>query len=515
MNLTTRLGALSLAAAFSASLAAPLQAQAVSEWAQAFIDPTGQAFGTFGRQTLVQGDHMIITANGADNQGAAFALRRVGGVWTPQQKFTGSQTAQGDFFGMEAALDGTRLAIAATQDDDLGFNSGEVYLFDFDGTSWVETARLQAPDGDASDKFGSALALSGDVLVVGAAADEPGGIVNSGSAYAFRNVGGTWGLEQKLTSQAAVTGGQYGWALATDGALLLVSAIEEAIGGAERGAVYAYEHDGTSWNQVQRFMQSDGADGDRFGWEMDLDLSAGTPRLAVGATEHGGTGAVYIFERQGGTWVELDKVVSASSASGDALGWDVELAWPVLVAGAPGKAGIPASPAGSGDGAIFKFNFTGTQWVDCEHWVSADTNVTSFPVPQLGMAVGMDGDVVVGGAPFANTAVANNAGRVYRFESMEIGFDITTPTVTAGQNAGLEIWGGQPGQLCGIGLVGIGGAPYPLFIVTQTNLGLNGAQTFSVPAPPSLVGLNLQLIAGAIWQPGVIGISPVQTITIQ
>lgn len=489
----------------------PAAGQAVEAPAEVLIDPAGAPFGSFGREVQIQGDHMLIGANGADNQGAVFALRKSGTTWNPTQKFTGSTTSQGDFFGFTIALDGDQVVVGAQQDDDMGSQSGSVFLFEWDGAAWNETAQIVAPDGAAQDRFGSAIALAGDLLVVGSSSNDPGGMVDAGSVYTFRKIAGTWTFEQKFNGSLATDGDQFGWDVATDGQVILASAIDENNGLFDTGVLYAFEQVGGVWTEVQRFTSVGLGDGDNFGWDLDLDGS----RLAVGAPQHAGTGAVFLFERQGGVWVETDVVVSASTTAGDALGWAVDLQYPVLVAGAPGKAGIPASPAGQGDGAVFKWNFNGVQWADVNHWVSQDTNVTGFPLPQLGMSVALDDKTVLGGAPFANTAVSGTAGKAYRFDSKPIGFEIETPNVIAGQNATLSIYGGQPNMPYGLALVGINGNPYPTYIVTQANLDASGQVTLDVPSPISFVGLNLQLIAGAIWQPGQIGISNQKTITIQ
>ena len=494
-----------------ATLVLPSPGQAVEAPAEILIDPAGNPFGSFGREVQVQGDHMLIGANGADNQGAVFALRKNGTDWIPAQKFTGSTTAQGDFFGFTIDLDGDQVAVGAQQDDDMGSQSGSVFLFEWDGNAWNETATIVAPDGDDQDRFGSAIALSGDLLIVGSSADEPGGVTFAGSVYTFLKVSGTWTFEQKFSGSQVSDGDQFGWDVDTDGEVIIVSAIEDGIGALDTGVLSAFERVGGVWTEVQRFTAAGLGDGDNFGWDLDLENS----RLAVGAPQHAGTGAVFLFERQGGVWVEADKVVSASTTAGDALGWSVDLQYPILVAGAPGKAGVPPSPAGQGDGAVFKWNFNGVQWADVNHWVSQDTNVTGFPLPQLGMSVALNGQTAIGGAPFANTTVASAAGKAYRFDSKPIGFEIETPTVIAGQNATLSIYGGQPNMPYGLALVGINGAPYPALIVTQANLDNEGQITIDAPSPISFAGLNLQLVAGALWQPGLIGISTQQTITIQ
>ena len=66
-------------------------------------------------------------------------------------------------------------------------------------TTKEEMGRHAASDGAAFDRFGEAVAMSGDVAVVGAyRCDEPGG--DSGAVYVLRFDGTTWNQEQKLVA---------------------------------------------------------------------------------------------------------------------------------------------------------------------------------------------------------------------------------------------------------------------------------------------------------------------------
>lgn len=508
-----RIGARVLAAATFSTIAASTTAwsQAVSGPTEVLTVPNGKQLDGFGRMVMIEGDNMVITASAADQKGAAYAYRRIAGVWTPKQKFTGSTTSTGDNFGFRADMDGDRIAVGAYWDDDLGFDSGSVFVFEFNGTAWVQTALILAPDGDANDGFGSSVALSGDVLVVGASADEPSGVAYAGSAYVFRLTAGAWTFEQKLTHALPEVEDQFGWDVAIDGTTLLSSCIQDKEGALKTGAIYSFDFDGTTWNQTQRFVASNGGDNDYLGWDMALEGS----RAAIGAPNHNGTGAVYVFERQGGVWTETDKLVSAVTTGGDSLGWSVALEYPRILAGAPGKAGIPPSPAGFGDGAVFQFNFNGLNWADAHHWVSGDVSTGGFFLPQLGSSVALDGPTAVGGATFGNGVMANT-GKAYRFDAKPIGFQAQSTPILGGQNASFDIYGGSPGAPYGIALVGINGAPYPLLMLTQANLDSNGEAHLALPAPVAFVGMNFQLISGAIWQlPGQVGLSNQITVTIQ
>ncbi len=82
------------------------------------------------------------------------------------------------------SVSGDVTVIGAYHDDDGGSNSGSAYVFHWDGSSWLEQAKLTASDAAADDYFGSSVSVSGDVAVIGAYQDDDGG-TNSGSAYAF------------------------------------------------------------------------------------------------------------------------------------------------------------------------------------------------------------------------------------------------------------------------------------------------------------------------------------------
>ena len=61
------------------------------------------------------------------------------------------------------------------------------YVKRWNGTSWVEEAKLTASDAAAGDYFGGSVALSGDTAVVGTQWDD-----DAGSAYVFRWNGTSW-----------------------------------------------------------------------------------------------------------------------------------------------------------------------------------------------------------------------------------------------------------------------------------------------------------------------------------
>jgi hypothetical protein len=115
--------------------------------------------------------------------GAAYVFRGTAGTWAQVAYLKASNTEELDEFGTVAISgDGNTVAVGAIgessnatgvngdQTNNLATQSGAVYVFTTDGTTWRQEAYLKASNTDAQDAFGYALALSADgtTLAVGA-----------------------------------------------------------------------------------------------------------------------------------------------------------------------------------------------------------------------------------------------------------------------------------------------------------------------------------------------------------
>lgn len=146
----------------------------------------GETNDAFGYRVSVSGEYLAIGAFGDDDKGnragAAYIFKQDGNTWTEQTKLTASDGAELDRFGNAVSISGDRLVIGAPVDDDNGEDSGSIYIFDRDGSNWNETTKLIASDGQTIDYFGTWVSISGNYLIVGANGDDDQG-ENSGSAY--------------------------------------------------------------------------------------------------------------------------------------------------------------------------------------------------------------------------------------------------------------------------------------------------------------------------------------------
>ena len=151
----------------------------------------GAAIDGLGESVSISGDFAIAGAGGdTDNgpgSGSAYIFRFDGTNWLQQQKLLASDGASSDFFGRSVSISGDLAIVGADGDNDTATNSGSAYIFNFDGTNWVQQAKLTASDAAASDFFGKSVAISGNLAVVGAYYDDDNG-TNSGSGYIFERI---------------------------------------------------------------------------------------------------------------------------------------------------------------------------------------------------------------------------------------------------------------------------------------------------------------------------------------
>jgi hypothetical protein len=241
-------------------------------------------------------------------QGAVYVFSRSeGGLWELTQTLLASDGDEQDWFGVAIALDGDTLVVGAMMKDIAGQQQGAAYVFTLEDGEWVEQAKLFDPNGEVSDNFGGELALEGDRALIGAPAANVDGEVNRGAAYVFERVGSTWSLEQRLLASDGTFIDQFGSGVALHGDTALIGARHKPIDGMDRhGAAYFFERQGSSWVEVQRVLPSNGQAEGEFGESVALD---GELALVGGEIDAVERGVVYEFRSDGGSWQETQQIL--------------------------------------------------------------------------------------------------------------------------------------------------------------------------------------------------------------
>jgi hypothetical protein len=170
-----------------------------------FTDPEGNANDSYGGSSAVAGGTVLIGSS-------AFAYIYTDGTQGWQQ--TGLLVNPGDVadgFGQPVALSGTTAVVSAPI---MASGAGAVYVFTENGTTWTESQELTAPANAQGSRFGGAVALSGQRLLIGMPTF---GTVNCGTAFEYTSSGGTWGLKGQVTDPGCGSGDQFGFSVATAG----------------------------------------------------------------------------------------------------------------------------------------------------------------------------------------------------------------------------------------------------------------------------------------------------------
>jgi hypothetical protein len=315
-----------------------------------------------------------------DLSGAEFPVYVDPLVTTAQAKLVADDAAADEYFGHAVAVSGNRVVVGARFEDRPNLtDAGAAYVFVHNGNSWEQEAKLVASDAATADRFGSAVAIDGDTIVVGATDDDDPD--QSGSAYVFVR-SSVWSEQAKLRADAPSPSGQFGVAVAVQGDRAAVGAYTGQpvpSDGTFPGYAYVYTRSGTTWS-------------------FETRLSSGTPTIthigesvaldgdwiAVGAPYSAPGGSVHLFELVGASWTRGDELVPQTIGANENFGASVALDGSLLLVGAPGEGGAP--------GRAFAFENVEGSWGG-EDLIANTTDSSGF-----GRSVALDGETaVIGG----------------------------------------------------------------------------------------------------------------------
>ncbi|MCY3001817.1 MAG: hypothetical protein NTV21_08435 [Planctomycetota bacterium] len=201
----------------------PFRLQESGLWTQ-LVAGTGSTNGSqFGRSVGVDGTIAIVGAPGrvltqelgpglAFIQTASDGVQWGNGTWLQVPGLTGD-----DAYGWSVAISGTRVIVGAPgRDRGTDVDAGAAYIHELDSNgNWQLVATLDHSYLHAGDRFGTAVALHGNVALVGAPFGDTWGVPDCGLMYLYvRQHDGTWLKRGAYEISWAATGEQYGAAVA-------------------------------------------------------------------------------------------------------------------------------------------------------------------------------------------------------------------------------------------------------------------------------------------------------------
>jgi len=323
---------------------------------------------------------------------------------TQQQKIQASDKELNDFFGTAVAISGDTVIVGAWKEDTTAADAGAAYIFTKTGTTWTQQQKIQASDAQAGDQFGISVSIDGETVVVGAYAEDTGG-ADAGSAYVFTRSGTTWTQQQKIQASDLQVSDYFGWSVSISGDTVVVAANLEDAGGTDAGAAYIFTRSGTTWTEQAKIQASDAQATDYFGYSVAISgdtVIVGAWKESPGAAA---AGSAYIFTRSGTTWTQQAKILASDLERNDSFGDSVAIDVDTVVVGARYE-----DTGDTSAGAAYIFTRSGTTWTEQSKIQASDAEAQD----QFGMTVGIYGDTVVVGAHQEDTGAAA-AGSAYIF----------------------------------------------------------------------------------------------------
>lgn len=349
----------------------------------------------FGLAVAICGNHIVVGApyDTASATGAAVVFVRNGSSWSEQVTLVGSAVGFRDTFGFSVALEGDLLVVGAPHDDPAGPGFGFATVFRNSGKAWVEEAVLFASGSELADSFGWSVEIDAGRIVVGA----PGENFETGAAYVFALDGTTWLEEARLAAVDGASGDAFGRSVSVLGDRIVVGAIRNIDANATSGSVYVFRREGKSWLDEQKLSASDAPELIAFGLAVSMDgtsILVGAPNddeLGINA------GSAYVFRKDASEWIQQAKLTASDTVTLDAFGGAAALRRNIAVIGRSGR-----NDEEDRAGAAYLFKRHQDQWFEVDKLVASEAN----PSIGLGVAISIDQDTCAVGA----------GGAVYLFD---------------------------------------------------------------------------------------------------
>ncbi|MGB5323880.1 MAG: LamG-like jellyroll fold domain-containing protein, partial [Pseudomonadales bacterium] len=439
-------------------------------WSIKLLPTTPVTFEQFGESVAIDGDVAAVGApyfDNGTNPGSAYIFQRSGGSWNVGTRIVEQGSFNGDRFGASVSVEGNTVMLGRHREF-----GGAVYVYTGSGLDWTFRTKLTAIDAADNDDFGFSIALSDGVAAIGAPRDDDLG-ENSGALYLFEGAGSNWSQVQKYTSTNAASS-RFGDAVASDGNLILVSSED----GNSENYVEVFLRSGSGWLRDLVAISLLGSDRD-FGKSLavnGVNALAGTPNkfgsgtatesayflsldkdgdglssafeigygyddLVAGENvldldsdgldnlgEHGASSSPVIQDTDGDGYDDLSEVTAGSLPlqpgsnpafirfEASSSEFNSKLGSSVAIEGEIAVVGAPAPVVGSTDlGAIYIFEFSSGAWNKTAEFFSPATN----PEKDLfGATVAISNGTIMVAAPhgFYSGIVTAIPGAVYVYE---------------------------------------------------------------------------------------------------
>jgi hypothetical protein len=402
-------------------------------------NPGASVNDNFGYSIAISGTQVVVGTpyddTGATNSGSGYVYDLSSSTSNVPLAILSSPSASvDDQFGGSVAVSGTRVVVGAPFNDTAAANGGRAYVYDRDSvTPTVPVATLSNPSPQALDLFGSSVAISGSLVVVGC--PQGGFPFRDGIAYVYDLNSGTPTVPVATLNNPNATPSRFGDSVAISGARVVVGAPSDNTGANYAGRAYVYDlSSGAPAVPVATLNNPSLSVGDQFGSSVAISgmrVVVGTPWGGAGDA-----GSCYVYDMSNGApTVPVATLSNPSPATNDQFGFCVAISGTRLLVGTPND-DTGATDAGSS----YVYDLVGSAPTLP---IAAFNNPSPQAGDQFGSSVAISGTRVVVGTPMDNTG-ATDAGSAYVYDlsSGTPGVPVATlnnPSLSEGDQFGASV----------------------------------------------------------------------------
>jgi outer membrane protein assembly factor BamB len=294
-------------------------------------DPNSQGAGEFGKSVAISESTAVVGAPYEGTGGNAYIFNaRTGGLISTIHD---PNAESGDGFGMSVAISGATVIVGAPFENS---ETGSTYIFSSTTGTLVKT--LTSPNAASEGQFGSTVATNGTIVVVGAPGEKSSGNIGAGNVYTF--VVATGKLSKSITSPHSQYEGQFGSVLAISGSIIVIGNPDEAVGGVV-GSAYTFS--ATTGKLIKTLSSSKtGGIGSSVAISGTTALVGAPQQTAQSVSQ---AGKVYVLNATTGSLIKAP--ISPAPESSGRFGTSVGVSGTTAVIGAPFESASGYSNAGN------------------------------------------------------------------------------------------------------------------------------------------------------------------------
>ncbi len=308
------------------------------------------------------------------------------------------------------------------------------------GPGPVQEVRLDPVASTIETEFGRSVAMDGNLVAVGMGGD--GAI---GSVHVYRRMGATYVLDEILAFPEAIPCDcleaedpddafgkcpEFGRTVAIQGDRIFVGARFAPVGEINAGAVYVFKKEGDSWLYTAKIVSPNPEAEDNFGRAVAVqgNLLVVTARKEDQASTDVGAG--YVYQYKGGKWIYCTKLIAHDANPSAYFGQSVAIQGEFLAIGARN-----ADPQGAGGFYLFRRN--GADWIEVAK-VSPPNGKNN---DQYGFCIAMSGEtVVVGARRMDQSGTVKDTGAAFVYTITD-GYPVLVTNLTASDASAVDEFG--------------------------------------------------------------------------